>query len=81
MEAMRELVDTALIQKCWKHPEFRKAGVNDAKRMLERQTKQKLRPQLKIFIHEEDANTLHLTIPPAPGNVSELSDADLENAA
>jgi len=55
--------------------------VNDAKRMLERQTKQKLRPQLKIFIHEEDANTLHLTIPPAPGNVSELSDADLENAA
>jgi len=77
----RRELETALIQKCWKDSEFRKAVVSDAKKMLERQTGQKLPRQLKIFIHEEDANTLHLTIPPVPGNVTELSDADLEKVA
>lgn len=49
--------------------------------MLERQTGQKLPAQVKIIIHEEDANTLHLSIPPAPANLSELSDDDLEKVA
>ena len=77
----RRELETALIEKCWKDPEFKKAVVSDAKGMLERQMGQKLPPQVRIFVHEEDANTLHLTIPPAPANVTELSDADLENVA
>jgi hypothetical protein len=77
----RREMETALIEKCWKDPEFKKAVVNDPKGMLERQTGQKLPPQVKIFIHEEDANTLHLSIPPAPGNLAELSDEDLEKVA
>lgn len=36
---------------------------------------------MKIFIHEEDANTLHFSIPLAPGNLSELSDEQLEKVA
>jgi hypothetical protein len=74
-------LETALIEKCWKDPEFKKAVVSDPKGMLERHTGQKLPAQLKIFIHEEDSNTLHLTIPPAPTNLAELSDADLEKVA
>ena len=74
-------LETALIEKCWKDPEFKKAVVSDPKGMLERHTGQKLPAQLKIFIHEEDSNTLHLTLPPAPTNLTELSDADLEKVA
>jgi hypothetical protein len=77
----RRDLETALIEKCWKDPEFRKAVVSDPKGMIERHTGQKLLPHLKIFIHEEDANTLHLSIPPPPTNVTELSDADLEKVA
>jgi hypothetical protein len=55
--------------------------VRDPKGMLERHTGQKLPAQVKIFIHEEDANTLHLSIPPAPGNLTELSGEQLEKVA
>ena len=77
----RRDIETALIEKCWKDPDFKRAVVSDPKGVLERQTGRKLPPNLKIVIHEEDANTLHLSIPPAPANVAELSDDDLERVA
>jgi hypothetical protein len=79
--ATRRDLETALIERCWKDPEFKKTVLSDPKGMLERHTGQKLPAQVKIFVHEEDANTLHFSIPPAPGNLSELSDADLEQVA
>jgi len=79
--ATRRDLETALIEKCWKDPEFKKQVINDPKGMLERHTGQKLPPPLKIFIHEEDANTLHFSIPAAPSNLTELSDDDLERVA
>jgi len=77
----RRDLETALIEKCWKDPEFKREVVKDPRGMLERHTGQKLPAQVEIFIHEEDANTLHFSIPPAPTNLSELSDADLERVA
>jgi hypothetical protein len=77
----RRDLETLLIEKCWKDPEFKKQVLSNPKGMLERYTGQKLPAQVKIFVHEEDANTLHLSIPPAPGNLGELSDADLEQVA
>ena len=74
-------LETALIEKCWKDPEFKKQVVSDPTGMLERHTGQKLPPGVKIFLHEEDGNTLHLSIPPAPANLTELSDEDLEKVA
>ena len=74
-------LETALIEKCWKDPEFKKEVVKDPKGMLERHTGQKLPANLKIFIHEEDANNLHFSLPPAPSNVTELSDDELEKVA
>jgi len=77
----RVQLESVLVQKCWKDPEFRKQVVSDPKGMLEKHLGRKLPEQVKIFIHEEDANTLHLSIPPAPANLSELSDEDLEKVA
>jgi hypothetical protein len=77
----RRDLETALIEKCWKDSDFKKAVLSDPKGMLERHIGQKLPTQLSIVIHEEDANTLHFSIPPAPSNLTELSDDDLEKVA
>jgi len=77
----RRELETALIEKCWKDPEFKKQVVSDPKGMFERHIGRKLQADLKIFIHEEDANTLHFSLPPAPSNVAELSNEDLEKVA
>ena len=74
-------LETALIEKCWKDTEFKKQVVTDPKGMLERHIGQKLPADFKIFIHEEDATTLHFPLPPAPSNLTELSDEDLERVA
>jgi hypothetical protein len=77
----RRDLETTLIEKCWKDPDFKKQILSDPKGMLERHTGQKLPEQVQIFIHEEDANNLHFSIPPAPSNLTELSDLDLEKVA
>ena len=77
----RRDLETLLIEKCWKDPEFKSQILSDPKGMLERHTGQKLPPQVKIFVHEEDANTLHFTIPAPPVNFGELSDDQLEKVA
>jgi len=74
-------LETKLIEKAWKDPEFRREIVKDPKRMLEKQTGQKLPDAIKIYVHEEDASTLHFSIPPAPSNLNELSDEDLGKVA
>jgi hypothetical protein len=79
--ATRRDLETALIEKCWKDPDFKKQVTSDPKGMLERHTGQKLPAPIKIFIHEEDANTLHFSIPLAPSNLTELSDDELEKVA
>jgi hypothetical protein len=79
--ATRRDLETVLIEKCWKDPDFKKQVISDPKGMLERHTGQRLPTQIKIFIHEEDQNTLHFSIPLAPSNVTELSDDDLERVA
>jgi hypothetical protein len=74
-------METALIEKCWKDPSLRREWSGDPKSMLERHTDRDLPEQIRIFVHEEDANTLHLAIPVAPANLSELSDEDLAKVA
>ena len=55
--------------------------MKDPRGMLEQRAGRKLPPNLKIFIYEEDANTLHLTIPPTPSSLTKLSEDDLEKVA
>ena len=69
------------MKRFWKDPVLRKDLVNDPKSMLEKHTGQKLPEQVRIFVHEEDANTLHFSIPVAPSNMNELSDEELDRVA
>jgi len=80
-QGTRRVVETSLIEKCWKDPEFKAAVMADPKGMFERHTGHTLPADVNIYIHEEDANTLHFSIPPAPPNMSELSDEELERVA
>jgi hypothetical protein len=74
-------LEVALIEKCWKDPEFKKQVLADPKGMLERHIGKKLPGDLKIFVHEENAEALHFSLPPTPTNATELSDEDLEKVA
>jgi hypothetical protein len=77
----RRELETQLIEKCWKDPSFQKEVISDPKGVFEKYTGQKLPEKLNIFIHSEDANTLHLSIRAAPSNLTELSDEELEKVA
>ncbi len=74
-------METALIEKCWRDPNFMKDVVSDPKGTIEKALGQKLPEQVKIFVHPEDAQTLHFSLPPTPASVTELSDEDLEKVA
>ncbi len=74
-------LETRLIEKCWKDPEFQKQVVANPKGILETLLGRQLPQRIQIFIHEDDQNTMHLSIPPAPTNSIELSDEDLERIA
>jgi hypothetical protein len=70
-----------LIVKAWRDPEFRRNIIKDPKGMLEAQLGGKLPAQMTIYVHEENEDVLHLSIPMPPSNISELSDQDLEKIA
>ena len=74
-------LETRLIEKCWKDPEFRKQVLADPKGSFERHLGRPLPADLKIVIHEDSAKTINLVLPPAPTNASELSDEELEIVA
>ena len=77
----RRNLESRLIEKAWKDSQFKKEVVRDPKGMFERYLGKKLPPDLKIVVHEEDANTLHFSLPVAPSNLSELSDEELQRVA
>lgn len=74
-------LETRLIEKCWKDPQFRKEVLADPKGTFERHLGRPLPADLKIVIHEDSANTINLALPPTPTNAAELSDDDLEKVA
>lgn len=77
----RRDLQTRLIEKAWKEPTFKTEVLANPKGMLEKYLGRKLPEDLKVVVHEEDANTLHFAIPLPPSNVAELSDNDLEKVA
>jgi hypothetical protein len=77
----RSELATQLTIKAWKDAEFRNAVTIDPKRLLEEQLGRKLPEQVRIFVHEEDAQTIHFSIPLMPSAVADLSDDELERVA
>ncbi len=74
-------LETQLIEKCWKDPDFKAAVLDDPKGAFEDFLGQTLPESFQIFIHQDDASHLHLTVPRPPQDVGELSDEELENVA
>jgi hypothetical protein len=77
----RHELETLIIERAWKDPEFKNEFVSDPKGTIEKYSGQSMPNTVKIFVHEEDGTTMHLTIPQAPPNINELSDAELEQVA
>lgn len=77
----RHEMETLIIERAWKDPAFKKEFVADPKGTIEKYSGQKLPDAIKIVVHEEDRNTMHLAIPPSPTNANELSDEELEQVA
>jgi hypothetical protein len=77
----RHEMDTLIIERAWKDPSFKKEFTTDPKGTIEKYSGQKLPQELVIQVHEEDAHTMHLTLPAPPPNMAELSDEDLERVA
>ncbi len=77
----RRQFQSKLAERTLKNPEFRSAFMADPKGTLEKEFNTRFAESVRIFAHEEDANTLHLSVPQVPANVEDLSDEDLEKVA
>jgi len=77
----RHQFQSLIIERAWKNPEFKREFTANPKATIEKYTGQKLPDNLNVAVHQEDANTMHITIPLAPKNMAELSDTDLETVA
>jgi len=74
-------METLIIEHAWKDPAFKKEFTSDPKGTIEKYSGQKLPKDISILVHEEDAHTMHLTLPAPPPNLAELSDEELERVA
>jgi hypothetical protein len=77
----RHEMETLIIERAWKDPDFKKEFTTDPKGTIEKYSGQKLPSDIHILVHEEDAHTMHLTLPAPPPNLAELSDEELERVA
>lgn len=71
----------AIAEKAWKDTAFHAAIMADANAAIAKYSGQPLPPGVTFKVVEDTADTVHFVLPPQPENVSELSDADLENVA
>jgi hypothetical protein len=67
-----------LIRKAWRDPEFRRQIADDPKGVVETQLCRKLPDEVRIFVHLEDAKTIHFSLPPMPSEAEVLPDEELE---
>jgi hypothetical protein len=78
MPDRNELVER-IVEKAWKDEVFKAKLMKDPKAALESMNI-KLPQGLKVQVHEETADTVHLVIPQNP-SMAELPDEDLEAVA
>lgn len=74
----RRELQSRLIQKVWKDAEFRNQIVLDPKGTFENYLGRSLPDDVRIFVHEEDSNTIHFSIPARPTDLEALSEEQLE---
>ena len=75
-EALKSLYEKAL-----KDEAFRRRLMADPKGTIEQELGTKLRDGVKVYVHEETADTFHLVLPHLPSKNRELSEAELAAVA
>ena len=79
-ESGRLDVESVLVIKAWNDEAFRKQLLADPKSMIEKEIGQTLPADLKVVIHEESDDTIHLVLPVKPSG-EELSQDELDKVA
>lgn len=77
----RSDIEELVVSNATKHPQYRKALLEDAKKVIEKQLNNELPANLNVKVVQEDANTIFIVLPHAVEEGAELSDADLEAVA
>jgi hypothetical protein len=78
----RQELEAKIVALAWADDEFRRKFIADPKGQFEAHLGTKLPESLTMTVHEETPDSLHFVIPTKPaGNLSELSDEDLEKIA
>lgn len=69
-----------IIVKAWRDERFRKNLLKDPKKAIEDEFSISVPKEMKISVHEESDNSLHLIVPSVPSNFSgdDLSDDELK---
>ncbi|HXW60241.1 MAG TPA: NHLP leader peptide family RiPP precursor [Myxococcota bacterium] len=70
-----------IIVKAWRDEPFRLQLLKDPKKAIEKEFDIKVPNDMKISVHEENENSLHLIVPSVPSNFTadELSDKELKD--
>jgi hypothetical protein len=77
----RRDIEAAIVGRTWKDASFKHEFLADPKGTVEKYSGQAMPASFKIVVHEEDPNTMHISLPLPPANVGELSEDDLEKVA
>jgi hypothetical protein len=84
----RRDLETMIVTKAWRDPEFHKALLADPKAVLQSELTAidpsiNLPASLNVHVHQEDANTYHIVLPRNPKDISlsEVLGDDLEAVA
>jgi hypothetical protein len=73
MKTVRHELESRLIARAWKDPEFRKQLLRDPKAVLEQEAGEKIPEQTRVVALEERPDVLYLVVPMKPTTAPQLS--------
>ena len=77
----RHDIEAKIVKRCWESEAFRKEFVSDPAACFVKYLKAPKAQLPKIVVHEEQAGSWHIVLPPQPAKTGELSDEELEKVA
>jgi hypothetical protein len=80
-ELSRHDLEAKIVKRCWEDELFCKEFMADPAGAFEKHLKIQPASLPKIVVHQEEANTWHIVLPPKPVESAELSEQDLETVA
>jgi hypothetical protein len=77
----RKDVEARIVKRCWENEAFRQELISDPTGCFSKYLNVPKAKLPKIVIHEEQAGSWHIVLPPKPAKAGELSDEELERVA